>query len=612
MNSVFGWLGHSAGNPADVLSHMAKAGKSGPSAASERAALALGSTSAGKTGAFAQDGQILAAIVGYPRWTDPALAAQAHEHNHAAALVSAYRRFGASLLDRLAGSFALAILEPERRNAVLAIDRMGIEPLCYANPEPDLLVFGPTTDSVRAHPAVGATVRLQALYDFFYFIDRIPAPETIYREQQKLPPGHCVQVTDGDVKVAPYWRMTYAPSSDNEDLLRAELLERLRAAVAASTEGEDPDRVGAFLSGGLDSSTVLGLLAERAPQSKAFTIGFDADGFDETPYAKIAAAQFGSPHDIYYLQPDDVLAAIDKIADVYDEPFANSSAVPAYFCALRAQQSGTRVLLAGDGGDEIFAGNSRYLKDRIFDRYLLIPGPLRRDVIEPALRSAPWLQRVPVARKVPRYVELARQSVAERMTGDNLYKTIDPREIFSSDLLSEISRDSPVALANAIFDETASEAKIHQMMHLDLRITLADSDIRKVNRMCELAGIEVRYPMLDDDLVAFSGTIPPGTFMNGGLRGFYKSAVSELLPPEILTKEKKGFGLPYTELLSRHKQLTELACDSLQALKSRGYFRGDFIDRVTDEVNAGANSPLVSIAWDLMMLEKWFETRMPS
>lgn len=610
MNRLFGWLGHSAGGADDILTRMAIGTDADTSHADNRAALALASED--KAGTLAVDEQTIAAIVGYPRWIDPALAAKARENGHAAALLSAYRRDGASLFDKLNGSFSLAVLEPERGNALLAIDRMGIEPLCYADPEPGLLVFGSTTDNVCAHPAVGATVRLQALYDFFYFIDRVPAPETIYHEQKKLPPGHCVQVSDGAVTVSPYWRMSYAPTSVDESHLREELMARLRAAIATNIEGVDPDSVGAFLSGGLDSSTVLGLLAERAPKAKAFTIGFDAQGFDETPYAKIAAAEFESPHDIYYLQPNDVVSAVDKIAQVYDEPFANSSAVPTYFCALRAQQSGVRVMLAGDGGDEIFAGNSRYLKDEVFDRYQLFPRPLRQSLIEPALRAATWLERIPMARKLPRYVDLARQTVAERMTGDNLYKSIDPAQIFSKDLLSEISPDAPVELANSIYQETPSEAKVHRMMYLDLRITLADSDIRKVNRMCELAGIEVRYPMLDDDLVAFSGTIPPKIFMRGGLRGFYKSAVAELLPPEILTKEKKGFGLPYTELLSRHKPLTELACDSLRSLNSRGYFRRDFIDRVTDELNAGTASQLVSIAWDLMMLEKWFETRMPS
>jgi asparagine synthase (glutamine-hydrolysing) len=151
------------------------------------------------------------------------------------------------------------------------------------------------------------------------------------------------------------------------------------------------------------------------------------------------------------------------------------------------------------------------------------------------------------------------------------------------------------------------------MMYLDLRITLADSDIRKVSRMCEIAGLRVRYPMLDDDLVAFSATVPPEFHTaDGTLRAFYKKAVAGLLPSEILAKKKKGFGLPYMELLTGHRPLAELACDSLQSLKARGYFQSRFLDEVTDDLNAGRLGRFDGIAWDLMMLEKWFETRMTS
>ncbi len=430
----------------------------------------------------------------------------------------------------------------------------------------------------------------------------------------KMPPGHALRFTKGEVHVQPYWRMPYGREKvAGEDELADKLLQRLRQAVSATLKDEDPERVGAFLSGGLDSSAVLGLLAERVPKAKSFTIGFSAEGFDETHYAKLAARHFDSHHEIYYLQPEDVLAAIPKIAEIYDEPFANSSAVPAYLCALRAKEAGVEVMLAGDGGDEIFAGNSRYLSDAVFDHYRLIPKALRQGLIEPLVSGLSGLRRVPLARKLPNYVDLATKSVAERLTGYNIYQVLDPAQIFSDEILSEISLEAPLALANAIYEETPSEAKLHRMMYLDLRITLADSDIRKVNRMCELAGLRVRYPMLDDDLVAFSATVPPEFHTaDGNLRAFYKKAVSGLLPSEILAKKKKGFGLPYMDLLTGHRPLAELVCDSLQSLKVRGYFRNQFLDEATDDLNAGTLGRFGGVAWDLMMLEKWFETRMTS
>lgn len=610
MSGFCGWAGQEISNPGAVLGMMGARPSTGTLLAHPKAAVAVSAED--KTGSSVQDDQFLCAIEGYPRWTDPVLAQEAVERGHAAALLSAHRRYGSSLLERLKGAFALAVVDRNGREALLAIDRMGIQPLCYSNPEPGLLVFGSTTDSVRAHPAVGATIRPQALYDFLYFIDRVPAPGTIYQEQSKLPPGHYLQLKKGEVEVKSYWRMSYGAQEGSEGQLEAELRQRLRASIETSLEGEDPAEIGTFLSGGLDSSTVLGLLAEHVPEAKSFTIGFSADGFDETPYAKLAAQHFGSHHDVYYLQPNDVLAAIPKIAACYDEPFANSSAVPAYICALRAKQAGVQVMLAGDGGDEIFAGNSRYLSDAIFDRYQLIPRLLRQRLIEPMVNSLPTLRQVPLARKLPRYVDLATKSVPERMTGNNLYRALNPTEIFRSDILAELSLPAPLALATAIYEEAASPAKLHRMMYLDLRLILADSDIRKVNKMCNLAGVRVRYPMLDDDLVAFSGTIPPELHSRGGLRAFYKNAFADLLPAEILNKEKKGFGLPYIEMLSQCRPLNELACDSLSSLKARGFFQNVFLDQVTNNLNAGAHGEFVGFAWDLMMLEMWMETHMTS
>ena len=616
MSGFCGWIGMEVGDPGSILKPMADRlppGGAGSRIARPNAGLALSAQD--RTGSCAEDGRLISVIEGYPRWDDGTLAEEAREYGQAKALLAAYRRHGSSLLERLKGAFALAVLETDSGDGLLAIDRMGIYPLCYSNPQPGVLVFGSTTDSVRAHPAVGATVRPQAIYDYFYFIDRVPAPETIYQEQMKLPPGHALRFAKGEVRVQHYWRMPYGRGkAAGEDELADQLLQRLRQAVSATLKDEDPERVGAFLSGGLDSSAVLGLLAERVPKAKSFTIGFSAEGFDETPYAKLAARHFDSRHEIYTLRPEDVLAAIPKIGEIYDEPFANSSAVPAYLCALRAKEAGIEVMLAGDGGDEIFAGNSRYLRDAVFDRYRLIPKALRQGLIEPLVSGLPgWLRRVPLARKLPNYVDLATKSVAERLTGDNLYQALDPAEIFADEILSEISLEAPMALVRAIYDEAPSEAKLHRMMYLDLRITLADSDIRKVNRMCELAGLRVRYPMLDDDLVAFSATVPPEFHMaDGNLRAFYKKAVSGLLPSEILAKEKKGFGLPYMELLAGHRPLAELACDSLQSLKARGCFRNRFLDEVTDDLNAGTFGRFGGVAWDLIMLEKWFETRMTS
>lgn len=278
----------------------------------------------------------------------------ARAEGHARALLTAYRQKTSALLDRLRGTFSFAILDLKSGEALCAIDRYGIATLCYAQPKPGLIVFGSTTDAVRAHPEVGATIALQSIYDYLYFVDRIAAPTTIYREQRKLPPGECLQWKGGAAKITRYWHMPYRATANLDKLAAAEeLRSRLQNAVKASLAGEDFDRVGAFLSGGLDSSSVVGVAAGLMPQKlKTFTIGFPVEGFDEAEYAEAAAKHFGTIHQIYYLQPQDVVDILLKAVRIYDEPFGNSSFVPAYHCARLAKEAGIEMMLAGDGGDD--------------------------------------------------------------------------------------------------------------------------------------------------------------------------------------------------------------------------------------------------------------------
>ncbi len=552
-----------------------------------------------------------AAALGDLRWTDPDAAAAARERGHGWALSWMYERKGAKLLDDLCGSFSLAVLDRERNRALLAIDRMGIGTLCYARPEPGLLLFGSGNDPLLAHPADQATIEPQAIFDYFYFIDRVPAPHCVYSEHRKLLPGHCLVVDDGEVREQAYWRMPYVSDGKGDPgELAEELLALLRQALKRSLEGEAPARTGVFLSGGLDSSTVLGLFAEAAEgRPKAFTIGFDEEGMDETPYARIAAEWFGAEHDIYYLQPEDVVEAVPRIAASYDEPFANSSAIPAFYCALRAQQSGVAMLLAGDGGDELFAGNSRYVNDAFFDKYQRLPGVLRSLAIEPAL-ALPLPADLTLVRKLRNYVKLAKTPLGARLTINNLYHYYEPGEVFSAEACAAIEETAPARLADQICRETPSSSKLQRMMNLDLRITLADSDLRKVGRMCELAGVRVRYPFLDDDLVAFSARVPPDLLLEGGaLRAFYKKALADFLPAEIIQKQKMGFGMPYLQLMRSYRPLSELVCDSLQSLKTRGFFRDAFLDAMTDGVRHDRPLRFGGVLWDLMVLELWFASR---
>ena len=558
---------------------------------------------------------IWAALVGQPRWSDPELAALSQVRGPAAALIAAYRRHGPGLLEGLFGHFALALLEPARGRALIAIDRFGVQRLCYSTTGgtagAGLLVFASSADAVRAHPQVGATIHPQALYRYLSFVDRVAAPETIYQEQRKLGPGEALLFEQGRAKTWCYWQLDYGhPSAAAKPALHAALRDHMARAVARALDGEAAGGSASFLSGGLDSSTVTGLLAgQSGGAARAVTIGFQHPAFDETRYAEIAARHFGLKHEVFVVGPQEVLDVLPMLSTAYDEPYSNSSVIPCYYCALVARQAGAGLILAGDGGDELFGGNTRYLKDDVFELYHKAPAVLRR-LLEPVLARAPGRERIRLLRRANNYVALAKRSVADRMTLHNAFAVTPAREIFSAEAFAVLDLAAPRRFAEQLYDSAKGDAKIHKMMHLDLQLTLADSDLRKVATSCQAAGIRVRFPMLDDDLAAFSGTLPAGLLSEGGaIRRFYKEAFADFLPPAILDKPKQGFGLPMFQYIAETPALAAFFCDALSDLKKRAFFRPAFLDAVIAATHRGTPHSHAGVLWDFAVLETWMASR---
>jgi asparagine synthase (glutamine-hydrolysing) len=295
------------------------------------------------------------------------------------------------------------------------------------------------------------------------------------------------------------------------------------------------------------------------------------------------------------------------VARADDEPFGNASAVPTYCCARLARADGIHVMLAGDGGDEIFGGNTRYAKQTLFEAYRLVPGPLRAGFVEPLL-GIPGLSRVPGVRKALSYVRQARVPLPDRLESYNFLVRERLAEILDGDFLSVISPEQPFEVMREVYERTASGSAVNRMMHLDLKQTLADNDLRKVTRMCSLAGIDVRYPLLDEEMVAFSGLVPSSQKVRGTrLRPFFKAALADLLPPEIIAKQKHGFGLPFGLWLRAHRGLRELAYDSLSDLGKRGFLRSSYIDGLLSRHATQDASYFGVMIWVLMMLEQWLQ-----
>jgi asparagine synthase (glutamine-hydrolysing) len=553
------------------------------------------------------DEGVLAALYGTAFWADSEAGAAGGKRAAAADLARAYLQLGPALLDRLRGAFALAIAvdRADRRELLLATDRLGIEPMCFAA-KGGALAFGTRADAVAAASGCDS-LDAQALYDYLYF-HMVPAPRTVFAGVQRLLPGTLALWRGGGVELRRYWQ----PRFDEDNgasvaALAADFRQALHDGVARAVEGTGAERAaGCFLSGGTDSSTVAGLLGrvtgEPAP---TFSIGFDAQGYDEMDYARVAARHFATVHREYYVTPDDVAQAVAAIAAAHDQPFGNASVLPAYYCARLAKSQRIGRMLAGDGGDELYGGNERYATQALFSLYGRLPPALRGGVVEPLLAALPAIGPL---RRAKGYVRQANQRLPERLQTYNLLERLGPAQVLDAGLLAAVDRDEPLRLLRETYDAALAGSQINRLLALDLRFTLADSDLPKVNRACELAGVEVAYPLLDSAVVDFSLRLRPEHKLKGRqLRWFFKEALRDFLPREVIEKKKHGFGLPFGVWLRRDPALHELAGDTLAALRRRHIVKDTLIDDLLSAKLGEHAGYYGTLVWVLMTLEMWLE-----
>lgn len=546
---------------------------------------------------------IRAVLTGTPRWEDRDLAELARQYGSARALIEAWLRHDRNCLSCLRGPFAFAIVRGS--SALIAIDRMGIHALSFALVD-RALVFATDSAAVAAHPLVGREIAPQGLFNFLYF-HVVPSPGSIYRRVEKLLPAQYVHFSDGHLERGFYWALPYQDHADGcFDTQARHFRELLRQAVDRVAPDEP---TGTFLSGGTDSSTVCGLLSELGGKPVAsYSIGYDVEEFDEIRYARIAARRFGSHLRERLLQPEDILSAIPIIAQHYDEPFANDSAVPVYHCARHAVTDGVGTLLAGDGGDELFGGNARYAKQLSFELYKKIPTALRAGVIEPMLLKLPGIGNLPLLRKGRSYVRQANTPLPDRMESYNFLYRQPLEDVFESDFLATVETGQPEEWLREAYFRAASEHPVNRMLHLDMKFTLADNDLRKVSRMCEAAGVKVHYPLLDEDLAEFSAELPPDYKVRGQhLRWFFKQALRDFLPREIIHKTKHGFGLPFGVWSLTHAPLKELVDDSLSSFERRGILRPAYIRELRRQHATVHPTYFGKMVWVLLTLEQWLQ-----
>ncbi len=554
-----------------------------------------------RTEVYEGDG-LLVALAGAP-----ILAGQGREEDLPTAVARIYRENPRQLPALLQGPFALAVLEPDAGRALLAVDRIGIETLTYAQTD-DGLVFASRADSVAAHPGCPGELDPQGVFDYLYG-EYVPSPRVIYRGQRKLLPAQCIRFEKGEVSEQFYWALEYRDDSSAFEPLKHEFLETLEQSVRRATRGSEPDATGCFLSGGTDSSTVAGLLTRvQGRPARTFSIGFASEGYDEMEFVRIAQKHFGLDSEHYYVTPDDVLKAIPRIAAAYDEPFGNASAVPTLFCAELALRNGIDTLLAGDGGDEIFAGNARYAHQLKFELYERVPNWLRKGLLEPLALRFPGVERIMPLRKLASYIRQQRVPLPDRMESYNFLHRTPVDQVFSAGFLRDLDPEEPLHFMREVYHRARSDSPLNRMLHLDIKFTLADNDLRKVSRMCELAGVEVRYPMLDEAFVELSGRVPPNLKIRRfKLRYFFKRSLEQLLPADILRKRKQGFGLPTGNWLRDHPPLRKLVDRRMEELKRRDIVRPDYIDDLLKHRDGEYVHYYGVMLWKLLMLEEWLQ-----
>ena len=518
-----------------------------------------------------------------------------------------YRRYGTAAFERLQGQFCLALYDAREQRLVLATDRFATRVIYYTE-KADTLVFGTSLDRVAGDQS--RVIDPQAILEYLLYTV-VPAPRTPFAGIRKLEAGQLLILDGGGVRTQAYWDMTYPESRNGNAASWAQQLRaEIEAAVSRCVAGEESsDAIGAFLSGGTDSSTVAGMISRITGRpAQTFSIGYVEQGYDELFYARAASRWFGTVQHEWKLSPAEALDALPAIVSYYEEPFGNASALPTYRCAQLAREHGVKVLFAGDGGDELFAGNARYGADKIFALYRRIPGVFRRAVMDPVLSALP--DGIPVLGRARRYVRRANIPNPRRMFSYDPLLSAPLTDMLAQDFCTAVAADQILATAEAHFNRPAAgTSELNRLLYLDLKLAIADNDVRKVSGMTELAGVQVRYPLLDAGLAEFSGRIPSALKLrNFEKRYIFKQALADFLPPEILNKPKHGFGAPVAVWMKADPRWRGFIGDLLHdpRTRQRGYIKPAVLDDFWKQLEKEGESFYGDSLWPWLMLEMWW------
>jgi asparagine synthase (glutamine-hydrolysing) len=518
-------------------------------------------------------------------------------------IVHLYEEEGEACVERLRGMFAFAIWDRRERKLFIARDRVGVKPLHYAVTAGGI-VFGSEIKSLLQHPAIGREVNLEAISDFLSF-GYLPDPQSAFRGIQKLPAGHTLTFKDSRLTVRRYWDFQY-PEAEAARPAREDgyYVERLRELLAESVRLRLVSDVplGAFLSGGVDSSTVVAMMArEMGRPVKTFSIGFTESSFDELDYARVAARHFNTDHHEFVVTPD-VCNIVGEIVRHHDEPFADVSSIPTYIVSKMAREHVT-VALSGDGGDELFAGYERYLVDAQRAKFERVPRFIRRNVF---LRASRMLPPGAYGKNFLRNIALD----ADERYVDSLsyFHQEKKRDLLSAEFLRATGGRDSSEEYRRIYGLPRSKERIDHLLYLDSKTYLPSDIMTKVDRMSMAHSLEAREPLLDHKLIEFVAQIPASLKLRGlEAKSILKRAVRGIVSDEIIGRKKQGFDVPILKWFK--EDLRELLCDTLTGgrARQRGYFNPGAVEAILDEHLRGRRDNSRHL-WGLLTLELWHQS----
>ena len=525
-----------------------------------------------------------------------ALGHQFYTSSDTESIVHAYEQWGEDAFRRLRGMFGVALWDEPNRTLLLARDRAGQKPVHYTE-RGGRLYFASEIKSLLAAGAVDPSLNLGALDHYLAFL-YTPRDASIFEGVRKLPPGHFLRWRDGRAEVKQYWQVAAEETFNGSE---ADAIEALGAVLEDAVRSHMVSDVplGAFLSGGVDSSAVVGMMtrASSGRPIKTFSIGFDDPEFDELEHARTVARHFGTDHHEFIVRPDG-LSILEDLIGHFDEPFADSSAIPTWYVSEIARRHVT-VVLSGDGGDELFGGYDRYLPHHRVARFDRVPVPGLR-----AAAAAAW-PLLPHGAKGKNFLRhVAKDPAGRYLDSIAMFQPDERAALYGPGVRASLVADSEAALARH-FDRFSALPHDSRMMRFDFETYLPEDVLTKVDRMSMAHSIETRVPLLDNMVIDFAASLPAGFKISQGRRKhILKETLRPMLPAGILDRKKQGFGIPLGTWF--RGGLTGLFSEVLDAprTKQRGYFEPAFVSRLLKEHLAGQRDHTLRL-WQLLVFELW-------